>query len=250
MFAIGTVTSQDGANYRLNVILEGYAGGQMSTVSIDVLTHGPRDALRGEFPPLPTPGTRGLVVFPRSDPRSGIWVGSTAGPLMDAITTRPGFENVAYSARYSGFWHLQDEQGNETTVWPDGTQLTVGTAPTPSRHIVEGQPGAGQQQQQAAFVQAQRVAKAPGPFPVTLQHASGTVLTIKPDGSVSLLVPSLEQLVDVGAIGEILRKLVNDTFLPLFNQHVHGGILPGGSNTDVPAPQMTAEQLTTVLTAG
>ena len=61
---IGTVVSQDGANHRVNVIMEGVAGGSMATLSVDVGTDGPRDGLRIEQPPLPTKGTRGLILFP------------------------------------------------------------------------------------------------------------------------------------------------------------------------------------------
>lgn len=244
--AMATVTSQDGANYRVNVILEGMAGGSMPTVSVDVLTHGPRDGLRIEQHPLPTKGTRGIVLFPRDDPRSGVWIGATAGPLLDASTTRPGFENVHYSARWSGFWRLQDEQGNEVLAWPDGSTLTVGTAPQATRHVVTG-PG---QQEQQPFSQVQRVKTPPGAFPFNLKTASGVQITIDGTGNVSVLVPTTSQVINLGAIGEALHKLVNDTFLSLFNIHTHGGVLPGGSSTDVPAPQMTSTNLTTVLTAG
>lgn len=184
--AIGTVVSQDGDNYALNCILEGVAGGSMpGTVPVAVLTHGPRDGLRVEQHPLPTPGTRGLILFPRGDFRNAVWVGSLPGPLNDAMTGAPGVENVHFSSRWSGWTHYQDEGGNEVIQWPDGSSLTVGAAPAPTRHIVTE----GQQRQRVPFTQAERVALKPSPFPMVLALASGVTIECTTSGSVLVTAP-------------------------------------------------------------
>lgn len=185
--AIGVVISQDGDNYAINCILEGVAGGSMpGAVTVAVLTPGPRDGLRVEQHPLPTVGTRGLILFPRADFRSPVWIGSLPGPLNDALTGAPGIENVAWSSRFSGWSHFQDEAGQEQITWPDGSTLTVGSPASPTRHIVT----AGQQRQRVPFPHAERVSLAPSPFPFVLQLASGASIECSTTGAVTITAGS------------------------------------------------------------
>ena len=184
-FATGTVVGQAGDSYGVNVLLDGRLGGSGPTLPVDVGTHGPRDGLRVEQPPLPTKGTRGLIAFPHGDHRNGIWICSISGPLHDALTSRNGLENVSYQSHFSGFWRMLDEGGNLTIAWPDGSSLTVGVAPQPTRHIVT----AGQQRQTVPFTQGQRVASTPSPMPLVYNHASGLTLTISAGGAVTLAMP-------------------------------------------------------------
>ena len=75
-----TVVQQDPDGYRLYVSIDHF-GGQVPFLPVDVLTHGPRDAQRGNWPALPAIGTRGIVAFTRGDDRTGRWIGATAPAL-------------------------------------------------------------------------------------------------------------------------------------------------------------------------
>lgn len=245
--AIGTVTATDETGYRVYVLLEGFAGGSSPTIPVEVLTHGPRDALRIKQTALPTPGTRGLILFARGDPRSGVWVGSLSGPLNTASTTRPGFGQVDYTSEWSGYWHLRDNGGNEITTWPDGSSLTVGTAPTPTRYVVDSS----QRRVQAGVTQAQRVAVTPSPYPFSFTSAAG--VTIKGDafGNLTLQVPSTLKTISLGALPDVLAgslsKVVIETFKALFNAHTHSGVQAGGASTGVPTTPMGTTHLSTVV---
>ena len=242
--AYGTVTGVDGVNYRVYVLLEGVATGSGPGIPVDVGTFGPRDGQRVTHGPLPTVGTRGLILFPRGDPRNGVWICSVAGPLNSATTTRAGFTQVDYTAEWSGYWHMRDNGGNEVFTWPDGSSLTLGSAPSPTRTIV----GSNQAPSVQPFSQAQRVVAAPGPFPFALQMASGLTISGDTAGNLTVTVPSTSQLVNIGALSETLHKLVTDTFVALFNAHVHPD--PQGGTSGPPTTSMTNANLTTVLTAG
>lgn len=275
--AIATVVSQDGDSYGVNVILDGTMAGQMPSLPVSVGTHGPRDALRGQWPGLPTKGTRGLVVFPRGDVRNGIWICAVAGPFNDSSAHVPGAENIHYEARYSGYWNWQDEQGQEATVWPDGTQMLIGPAavPTVTRHTVNAQ----QVRQATPFGQNERVPAAPGAFPLTLNHptgaqasltvsgawrllaangqtatveANGATIVIQADGKITatspvevdVLAPSIHL-----SNGGTLHTLLTDAAATLFNNHVHNGVQPGGGNSGPPTTTMGAGQETSIVRA-
>ena len=90
LVATGMVTSQDGDRYRVYVMLDGAALGQMPALGVCVGTHGPRDGVRVKAAPLPTKGTRGVILFPRGDIRNGVWVCSVEGPENDALPGKPG----------------------------------------------------------------------------------------------------------------------------------------------------------------
>lgn len=72
---------------------------------------------------------------------------------------------------------------------------------------------------------------------IEVQQQGGTQLVLRPDGTVDLNAPTLR----IGAEGGTFRKLVNDTFMQLFNSHVHG-------NTPPPTTPMTPAHLTENLT--
>lgn len=73
---------------------------------------------------------------------------------------------------------------------------------------------------------------------VEVQAKAGTRAKLNADGSVDINAPVL----CVGAVGAVFRKLVNDTFLLLFNTHTH-------ANGPPPNQQMTPAHLTENLTA-
>ncbi|SRR6266700_364845 len=84
---------------------------------------------------------------------------------------------------------------------------------------------------------------------VELRNDAGTVkLKIASDGtSVEIVAPAIKL-----GNGGALKKLINDTFVALFNAHTHGGVLAGGGVTGVPVvplnPPVDGTE-TTVLTA-
>jgi hypothetical protein len=188
--ADATVVQQVPDQYRLIVSVDVF-GGQIPFLPVDVITHGPRDAVRGHFPPLPVPGTRGLVAFTRGDERTGRWIGAQAPSLPDASTLGPASGNVDYTAHWSGAWSWHGQDGTSAFSWPDGTTLVVGPVasgaggpvmPAPTRHVVDPT-GA---RVRSAFTQAQRVPQAPAAFGAVLTLAAGASIAFAPDGSASL----------------------------------------------------------------
>ena len=178
----GTCIGQVPQRHSLSVLVDGLlAGGIPGEVA--VATHGPRDGQRGSFGPLPTPGTRGLIAFPRGDLRAGVWVASLPGPLLDTNHGAPGQgANASSTALPSGAWSYDSETGQHATVYPDGTQILVGysTPPAVTRHTL----GQNQQQLTVPFQQGQRVKTSPLAFGVRVISSSGASAVINTDGSV------------------------------------------------------------------
>ena len=249
-----TVTAQDPDRYRVYVLLDGPFLGQGPTIAVGVGTHGPRDALRGRFHELPSKGTRGIVAFPRLDPRNGVWIASTEGPENDAGAGQPGALPSHYEAAWSGFWTYRDGQGIETTVWPDGTTLTVGATGVPNltRHVV----ASGQQRQAQAFTQAQRVSGSVSPRPLRLHHPSGMDLSVAADGTVTLVAGSGQVVnitantVNVGASGETLQTVCLKAFYDWVTGHTHSNVQNGGGTSGPPVGSPPGNALTTSLHAG
>ena len=185
-WCVGTVTSQVGDQYAVNVILDGGGmGGQIGAVPCDVITHGPRDALRINQHPLPTKGTRVLVAFPRGDSRNGVVVGSLGNTQNDASAFAPGIENIRYQADWSGYWEIHDEAGHHAGIYPDGSSWLVGYSgiPTVTRHTVTS----GQVRQRTPFTQAQRVTTPPtGSFPFYYKQPTGAAVSINSSGAISV----------------------------------------------------------------
>jgi len=181
------VISQDPDNEAVYVtLLSGY-GGQGAVVSVQVLTHGPRDAVVGHFPALPTPGTGGVVVFPSGDDRSGIWLGAISTQLTDASAHAPGNGGADYAAHYGGGYSYRSENGDLTEAFPDGTILQVGAAPAAlTRHTVDET----QQRQRTAFTAALRRPQTPSAFPVALVHPTGASGTVSAAGAWSVVAAS------------------------------------------------------------
>ena len=243
------VVSQDPDNYAVNVMVLGIGGGQMTSLPVKVLTHGPRDALRGDFPELPHPGQTGLVVFTRGDIRNGRWIGSTEPALNDANPYTPGVTGLHYRARYSGAWDWHGPDGTTAAVLADGTSFLAGSAlPSPTRHTVDGS----QVRQATSFTQAQRVPSPPSPMPLTLRHASGTVLTMNADGSVSVAIAGTTVTVDVSGNATVTTtvfKIVGELQVTgevtagygtgdsvTLRLHRHDHVQLGGSLSDPPKP--------------
>jgi hypothetical protein len=175
------VVSQDPDNYALNVSVKGFLGGQMPSLPVSVLTQGPRDGVRGNFPELPTPGTWGLVVFPSGDRRSGHWLGSTTTGTADASTLAPGLGNTAYESQWAGGFNWRGQDGTTYTAWPDGSAWQMGpTAPAPTRHAVDATTLA---RTRVAFPMAERVLAPPGAFPGTFTHKSGASVSLSTAGA-------------------------------------------------------------------
>jgi len=180
-----TVIAQDGDGYGLQVICDLPIGGQSPSSSVDVMTHGPRDALRISQPPLPTKGTRGLVCFPRGDVRSGIWLGSIKGPFNDAQASIPGSENIEYHAHFSGAYFLLDEKGHYSAVFPDGSAVLAGSGavPVPVRHTLTS----GSVRQATPFPLSERLASSGTTArPYAFLHATGAQFAVDVSGSVAV----------------------------------------------------------------
>lgn len=183
---VGWVTSTDGDGYGVNVALEGSAFGGMPALPAQVGTPGPRDGVRGTFPPLPTRGTRVLVAFPRGDIRNATVVCSLPGALPDANALSSAIAHANYRAEWSGFWHWHDETGNTADVWPDGSAILVGFTgiPTLTRHSLDRN----QVRIQTPYTQQQRVTAATSgtPFPWTWKHSTAATVTVDVSGAVAI----------------------------------------------------------------
>ena len=180
--ADATVISQDPDRYSVLVMLHGEFGGQGPLLSVQVLTAGPRDAVRGTYPELPIIGQTGVVAFTRGDARNGRWIGSFSPNLLDASTLSPGVGNVDYRASFGGGWAIRNEDGSEATWWPDGSHLVAGLSglPAPTRHTLD----ANQAPQRTPFTAGERVPSPPGPFPFTFTHQTGAVAQVTAAGAV------------------------------------------------------------------
>lgn len=177
-----TVQQQDPDNYSLMVIVHGPGGSQIPSVPVRVSTHGPRDAVRGDFPELPMQGNMGLVAFARGDLRSGIWIGTVEPGLNDANPYQPGWQGLHHKAKHSGAWSWSGPDGVEAYAMADGSTFLAGAAmPVPTRHVVN----AGQRSS-TAFTQAERVPKPPSALPIAITLASGVTITVSAAGAVSV----------------------------------------------------------------
>lgn len=241
--ATATVISQDPDNYALNVSLHGYFGTQMPGVSVQVLTHGPRDGVRGNFPELPLPGQLGVICFPRGDSRSGIWVGAISPALNDASTLAPGLGTAQFAAHFGGGVSSRSRDGSLYEELPDGTTILIGHAPTLTRHTV----GSDQERSRTPFTRAERVSDPPTPFPVVLTHPTGATATLSAAGDWTLTSAPGGTVNMTGAHiklgnGGTLQALLKHHAATTYNSHSH----PGGGG---PSPLMTVTDETTVVTA-
>ena len=124
-----------------------------------------------------------MVAFTRGDMRNGRWLGANPPALTDSAAHTAQQPNMRYTAEFGGGWRLVDEAGQEFINWPDGTSLTVGSGSvTPTRHTL----GANQTRQQTPFTAAERVPNPPAPFPITLRHVTGTIISLGASGAVSV----------------------------------------------------------------
>ena len=247
----GTVTSQDGDRYRVNVMLDGPYSGQQPAQPVCVGTLGPRDAVRGHYPELPTPGTRGLIAFPRNDARNGIWLFSIEASENDSNAGKPGMTNHSYRAAWSGYWDYHGEDGTSAQQWPDGTSLIVGASgtvfaassgqtsgqinPILTRNVVNTQ----QQRVKSQFTFNERVNNKPSSsFPVQLNHVTGTQVIIDTSGNVTVsgvgLVNVVAPNINLHATNETLLQVVLAPVWTWLKTHVHTGVKQGGDSSGPP----------------
>ena len=160
------------------------------------------DPLRIKQEPMPTIGSWGLFAFPSGDERNGFALGFYAPSAQDAVTSPmpnnagPTDPFINYEAEWSGYWKHRDGFGQETTTYPDGSQLIIGLGTTPPdiyRHVTENNV-----RTKVPFTQAERVATPPAPFQFTLKTASGTTIQINATGGVSITLPAGQAFSVVG----------------------------------------------------
>jgi hypothetical protein len=235
-----TVVRQIPDQYRLMVCVDAF-GGQVLFIGVDVLTHGPRDAVRGQYPPLPLPGTRGLVAFTRGDDRTGRWLGAQAPSLPDASTLAPGNGNTRYTAEWSGAWSWHGEDGTSVSAWPDGSKVIVGPpfgesgmpeVPVPTRHVVAPDGS----RQRSPFTAVQRNPQTPSAFAMSIEHPSGAFVTIAPDGTVTVAAAAgkaVDVIGDLQVTGEVTAGYGTGDQVGL-QTHKHGGVQTGGGSTSAP----------------
>lgn len=227
----------------LQVLLDGpFAGGGVLTV--DVGSPGPRDQMRGHYGPLPTPGTRGVVAFPRGDMRVGVWLCAVSGPSMSANPRQPGVvSSDSYTAYWSGLWHYRNENGREQTVWPDGTAFLVGfdSPSPPGRWTI----GADQKPQYVGFSQAQRVADPPGAFQLRIVGAAGWLVDLRADGDVVLTCAGGASIGMSGTVVTVTGELRATGAITAgyggagqvgVTTHDHSDVQPGGGSSGPPVP--------------
>jgi phage baseplate assembly protein gpV len=257
----GTVVGPDPDGYGVLVVLDPHQSGP--AISVEVGTHGPRDAVRGNYPELPLPGQRGVILFPRGDNRNGVWICSVTSGLNDSNPNVAGGmpQHVEYAYGGGVFWRGPD--GSEFSQYPDGSTLQIGPSqPNLTRHTV----GSGQVRSATPFPLAQRVATAPAAsFPLiftqagtgaslmltasgswTITAAPGqtinfqvsggaaigmtdTNITLKASDAVGLNTPNVDASAAINAAGEITAE-TSGTSIKL-SQHVH---LVGDNDTSVP----------------
>jgi hypothetical protein len=185
-----TVVRQIPDQYRLLVSVD-VLGGQIFFLPVDVATHGPRDAVRGHWPPLPAIGTRGRVSFSRSDDRSGRWEGASTPSLIDSSTLAPGDGNHDYKAHYAGDWSWRGSDGVLAEAFADGGTLLLGSAmPAPTRHVV----GATGAREASVFTAAQRNPTPPAAMPLNIALANGFTLSVTAAGAATITVPAGQPL--------------------------------------------------------
>lgn len=183
LLAKAVVIGQDPDNYQLIVSVLGRAGGQAPALRVGILTHGPRDGVRGTFPEMPMPGTWGIVAFPSADGRNGHWMGSSEPAQIDASPGAPATTFPRYAAHYAGGWSYTGPDGTTAEALADGSYLLSGTSlPAPTRHTIDGN----QVRQRTAFSASQRNPNPPGPYPASFVHKSGASFSVTAAGAVTL----------------------------------------------------------------
>lgn len=203
-------------------------------LTVRVLHYGPFDGLRINQNPLPGRGTMGVVLFPYGDIRNGVWLGAISQNFVDAVTSDDGSYFDDYEAHWSGFWKLLQQTGELSTVFPDGTSILVGNTAVPAtyHHTVNTK----NQQERVALTQSERVPKPPTAFPMAINHVSGTIVQIAANGDVSINAGSASVTISGGTINlDTANLMINGTnFITLFNDHTHGGVTTGSSDTSAP----------------
>lgn len=221
-----------------------------------VLINGPCDALRVNQVELPAIGTMGIVAVVHGDIKNTFWVGSVNGGLSDAFTTDEQSSEAAYQtgdvnffSSASGFKRLLDGSANTLLSWPDGTTVEIGAPPTQFYGHNVSSDGTRQVVSLPPAVTSQ-----PQPFPITINHASGTKITVDQQGAITVQAVSGQNVtiqsdanIYVGN-GQGEQTLVQSTFLTNFyNNHVHTYDSPSGP-AQTSAPTVTPSDCTTIIT--
>lgn len=247
-----TVISQSPDTNSVVVMLK---DGQGPAFPIPILCPGPSDGLRIKQSSMPGRGTLGIVAFVNNDIRNGVWLGAIPASQTDAISNPPNMPFLDYEAHFSGHWSALDQVGNQTTSFADGSSVVVGAKFTPYRHI-QSATGARLRVPVAA---SDRPTPA-SPFPMTIDHISGTTVSIATNGNVvvssvgTISASSPSQITATAPVVEITnggttQYLVTKTAWEYLTTHVHSGVAGGSSDTGPPVSVPSSGVLTTVLVA-
>lgn len=218
------VLSVDVPSRRLTVSLP-----STQIVVVQMGIHGPADGLRVSHPAMPGRGTFGLVAFPAGDNRNGIWICSIYSSQLDALTS-DNDQFLEYNSHWSGHFDMLDQFGNYTQSFADGSYIQVGsgtTRPDTFRHTVDPQ----QNQQLTPLTQAERVPNPPPAFHATLNHSSGTIIAVDPQGNTTATgAPNATLTVSFGG-STLLMDASGNTTLTTGTFKVNGAVVATGDVT-------------------
>lgn len=88
------------------------------------------------------------------------------------------------------------------------------------------------------------------PGDLIMQGPNGNYVYLQSNASGKKITVNSATEIDVGTLAnEVVRLLREEAALDIYNNHTHGGVAAGSSNTDTPNQQMTSSHLTATLKA-
>jgi len=245
LITIGQVVSHAPDAGGVNVTLRTSAGAPSLPVRMlyDVV-----DALRVSQRPLPEIGSWGVLTFPYGNSQNGFWLGAFAPSAMSAISTfgTATDPRTDYESHWSGWWRMLDGEGQETTVFPDGSSIVIGlgtAVPVPNRFTTENNARI-----KVPFTQAERVPDPPTPFQVTINLANGLSILVNAAGQLSIDLPASQKL-DIsqggGAPSDML--VLVSKLVTIFNAHTHKNVSAGIVNSGTPTVNIAAGDIDSTI---
>lgn len=190
--AVGWVIGYDVPNHAVYVVLE---DGSPLNFPVRVPFNSSADQMAISQNELPRKGTAGLIIFVNNDYRNGFWLGSYYPTLQNAVTSdvNSPFENL--HRHWSGAFEYQQENGDTTHYFPDGSYIRIGTdttIPQLYRNILQPvTPNTNLEYtvEREEVTLSSTVSNVPPPFSVYYKSASGAIFYVDTSGNVSISVP-------------------------------------------------------------